>query len=156
MTSQLSRRSVLKSSAVGLGAGLMTASGVAAARASTLQQDAGAGKLAEVLGRGRVIVGTGSTNPPWHFEDEQGNLLGFDIEMAKLVAKGLFDDPEAVEFVREASDARIPNLQTGQVDIVFQFMTVTAQRAQVVEFSKTLFTRRCLKPRCCNSTRKPT
>ena len=133
MTSQLSRRKLLKSSAFGLGAGLITATGVAAAR--PLQQDAGASKLSEVLNRGRVIVGTGSTNPPWHFEDEQGNLLGFDIEMAKLVAKGLFDDPEAVEFVREASDARIPNLQTSQVDIVFQFMTVTAQRAQVVEFS---------------------
>jgi polar amino acid transport system substrate-binding protein len=80
-------------------------------------------------------VGTGSTNPPWHFEDEQGNLIGFDIEMARLLAKGLFDNPDQVEFVRQASDARIPNLQTNQIDAVFQFMTVTAQRAQLVEFS---------------------
>jgi polar amino acid transport system substrate-binding protein len=92
-------------------------------------------KLYEVLKRGKVIVGTGSTNPPWHFEDAQGNLIGFDIEMASLIAKGLFDDPSKVEFVREASDARIPNLQTNQVDAVFQFMTVTAQRAQLVDFS---------------------
>ncbi len=108
--------------------------GVKAARAAGLQQ-AGTGKLQEVLDRGTVIVGTGSTNPPWHFEDDQGNLIGFDIEMARLLAKGLFDDPEAVEFVRQASDARIPNLQTNQIDVVFQFMTVTAQRAQLVEFS---------------------
>jgi polar amino acid transport system substrate-binding protein len=92
-------------------------------------------KLHEVLKRGSVIVGTGSTNPPWHFEDEKGELQGFDIEMARLLAKGLFDDPSKVQFVRQASDARVPNIQTGQVDVVFQFMTVTAQRAQLVDFS---------------------
>jgi ABC-type amino acid transport substrate-binding protein len=88
-----------------------------------------------VLKRGKVIVGTGGTNPPWHFEDQQGNIVGFDIEMAHLLAKVLFADPTKVEFVRPASDARIPNLQTNQVDITFQFMMVTAQRAQQVDFS---------------------
>ncbi len=91
--------------------------------------------LYTVLNRGKVIVGTGSGNPPWHFEDEAGNLMGFDIEMAKILAKGLFDNPEAVEFVRQKSDARVPNLQANKVDVVFQFMTVNAQRAQLAEFS---------------------
>jgi polar amino acid transport system substrate-binding protein len=134
--SQASRRGFLKSSALTLGGGLAGAAlfgGTKTAHAAALQE--GESKLYEVLSRGTVIVGTGSTNPPWHFEDEGGNLIGFDIEVARLIAKGLFDDPTKVEFVREASDARIPNLQTGQVDVVFQFMTVTAQRAQVVEFS---------------------
>ena len=96
---------------------------------------AGESLLYTVLNRGKVIVGTGSGNPPWHFEDEAGNLEGFDIEMAKILAKGLFDDPEAVEFVRQKSDARVPNLQANKVDVVFQFMTVNAQRAQLAEFS---------------------
>jgi polar amino acid transport system substrate-binding protein len=129
---------------LGLGAGVAVAAAACnnapapqapPATASGGTQPAGSSKLYEVLKRGKVIVGTGSTNPPWHFEDAQGNLMGFDIEMARLIAKGLFDDPEKVEFVREASDARIPNLQTNQIDIVFQFMTVTAQRAQQVDFS---------------------
>jgi polar amino acid transport system substrate-binding protein len=127
----------LKSSALAFGAGITASTafgGVKVARAAGLQQ-AGPSKLQEVLDRGSLIVGTGSTNPPWHFEDEQGNLIGFDIEMARLLAKGLFDNPDQVEFVRQASDARIPNLQTNQIDAVFQFMTVTAQRAQLVEFS---------------------
>jgi polar amino acid transport system substrate-binding protein len=92
-------------------------------------------KLQEVLDRGKLMVGTGSTNAPWHFQDEDGNLVGFDIDMAKLVAKGLFDDPEAVEFVIQSSDARIPNLATDKVDITCQFMTVTPGRAQQVEFT---------------------
>jgi polar amino acid transport system substrate-binding protein len=88
-----------------------------------------------VLERGHLIVGTGSTNAPWHFKDESGNLVGFDIDVAKIVAKGLFGDDTKVEFVDQASDARIPNVTTGKVDITCQFMTVTAERAQQVNFT---------------------
>jgi polar amino acid transport system substrate-binding protein len=92
------------------------------------------GRLAEVLGRKKLLVGTGTGNPPWHFDDG-GKLAGFDVDMAKIVANGLFKDPEAVEFVQEASDARIPNLLTNKVDIVFQFMTVNPARAQQIQFT---------------------
>ncbi len=94
-----------------------------------------ADKLQEVLDRGYLIGGSGSTNAPWHFKDEANNLVGFDIDMLRLVAKGLFDDPEKVEFVNQSGDARIPNLVTDKVDLACQFMTVTAGRAQQVEFT---------------------
>ena len=55
-------------------------------------------KLQRVLGRGRLIVGTGSTNVPWHFKDEKGEWVGFDIEMGRILAKALFGDPNKVEF----------------------------------------------------------
>ena len=106
-----------------------------ASTSSVVSAQQGESLLYKILDRGKLVVGTGSGNPPWHFEDQSGNLEGFDIAMAKLIAKGLFDDPEAIEFVREKSDARIPNLQANKVDIVFQFMTVNAQRAQLAEFS---------------------
>ena len=92
-------------------------------------------RLQEVLDRGKLIVGTGSTNAPWHFKDADDNLVGFDVDMARLVAKGLFDDPDKIEFVFQAGDARIPNLITDKVDLACQFMTVTAGRAQQVEFT---------------------
>jgi polar amino acid transport system substrate-binding protein len=88
--------------------------------------------LDQILARGKLIVGTGSTNAPWHFKDEQGNLVGFDIDIAKMIAMGLFKDPNKIEFVEQSSDARIPNVTTGKVDITCQFMTVTAERAQQV------------------------
>jgi polar amino acid transport system substrate-binding protein len=134
MSERSSRRGFLRSSAIGLGVGA-AALGATGCSSSGTGPGPGSSKLNEVLKRGSVVVGTGSTNPPWHFEDEKGELQGFDIEMARLLAKGLFDDPAKVQFVRQASDARVPNLQTGQVDVVFQFMTVTAQRAQLVDFS---------------------
>ena len=98
-------------------------------------QAATSSKLQEVLKRGHLVCGTGTTNPPWHFEDDSGNLTGMDIDMARMFAKGLFDDPTKVEFVSQEADARIPNLITNKIDIVAQFMTITAGRARQVEFT---------------------
>ncbi len=83
-----------------------------------------------------MLVGTGSTNAPWHFENEKGELVGMDIAMARILAQGLFEDPSKVEFVRQDPAQRIPNINTGKVDIVIQFMTVNPQRAQLVNFSR--------------------
>jgi len=113
--------------AVGAGLGLTTPAAVA--------QAVGKSRLQMIKERGRLIVGTGSTNPPWHFEDANGQLQGMDIDLARLLAKNLFDDPTKVEFVLQGSDARVPSLVTDKVDIVVQWMTVTAGRAQQVEFT---------------------
>lgn len=94
-----------------------------------------ADKLQDVLDRGYLIAGSGSTNAPWHFKDAENNLVGFDIDMLRLIAKGLFDDADKIEFVNQSGDARVPNLATDKVDVTCQFMTVTAGRAQQVEFT---------------------
>jgi polar amino acid transport system substrate-binding protein len=94
-----------------------------------------ADRLQDILSRGKLIVGTGVGNPPWHFKDEQGNMVGFDVDTAKIIAKGLFGDDSKIEFVTQASDARIPNIVTDKVDVTCQFMTVTAERAQQVNFT---------------------
>ncbi len=132
------RRDLLKGSGVGLTAlGAATAAGGVVLNArQAAAQSAEDSLLRTVLDRGRLLVGTGSTNAPWHFEDEQGNLVGMDIAMARLLAKGLFDDETAVEFVQQDPAARIPNITTGKVDIVIQFMTITPERAQLVAFSR--------------------
>ena len=56
--------------------------------------------------------------------------------MARILAKGLFDDETKVEFVLQDPAARIPNVTTGKVDITIQFMTVTPNRAQLVNFTR--------------------
>lgn len=106
-----------------------------APKAAEAKIDSSKSKLHEVLARGVLRVGTGSTNPPWHFEDDSGKLVGMDIDMARLIAKSLFDDPNKIEFVVQGSDARIPSLVTDKVDVICQWMTVTAGRAQQVEFT---------------------
>jgi polar amino acid transport system substrate-binding protein len=130
------------------GAALSGAAVVAAGLSphTALAQDAGQSRLQQVLDRGKLVVGTGATNPPWHYEDADGQLVGFDIEMAKLFARGLFqltdeqlanrdEWSQRLELVVEAPDARIPNLLADKIDIVCQFMTVNPLRAQEVEFT---------------------
>jgi len=95
----------------------------------------GASKLDEVLARGHLVLGTGSTNAPWHFKSAEDKLQGFDVDMGRVIAKALFGDPDKIEYVIQSSDARIPNITTGKVDVTCQFMTVTGERAQQVAFT---------------------
>lgn len=135
MTStKLDRRNILKG--VAIGATALAAGGVTMTAQQAVAQSSKDSLLRNVLDKGTVRVGTGSTNAPWHFEDEQGKLVGMDITMARILAKGLFDDDAAFEFVQQDPAARIPNINTGKVDIVIQFMTATPQRAQLVAFTR--------------------
>src|SRR5262245_65243063 len=139
MRARSDRRDVLKLGGLGAAAGLATLGASAASLLSPARAYAQAKSdslLRTVLDRGKLLVGTGSTNAPWHFEDDKGQLTGMDITMARILAKGLFDDPAKVEFVKQDPAARIPNITTGKVDVVIQFMTITPARAQLVAFSR--------------------
>jgi polar amino acid transport system substrate-binding protein len=125
------RTALLLGAAAVAGAGALAASSREAAA-----QAAPSSLLRKVIDRGRILVGTGSTNAPWHFENEKGELAGMDIAMARMLARALFDDVNKVEFVRQDPAARIPNINTGKVDIVIQFMTMSAARAQLVAMSR--------------------
>lgn len=127
-----SKRNLIKGGVIG---GLALAAAASSARQAAAQS-APTSLLRTVLDRGKLIVGTGSTNAPWHFEDEKGQLVGMDITMGRILAKGLFDDDKKVEFVRQDAAQRIPNINTGKVDIVIQFMTMSPARAQLIAFSR--------------------
>lgn len=142
-SSLVSRRRLFASGAAATGAAV-AAAGLPGHRALALDS-VDDSRLKTVLDRGKLVVGTGAANPPWHFEDESGNLIGMDIDMAKHIAGGLFglsleerrtDKPlEYVEFVVQEANQRIPNLLTDKVDVVIQFMTVNPARASQVEFT---------------------
>ena len=89
-----SRRGLITRGAAVTGAAVAM-TGISAHTARAIE-DPSQSRLKQILDAGKIRVGTGSTNPPWHFEDENGKLVGFDIEMAKIVAGGLFGlDPGA-------------------------------------------------------------
>ena len=115
-----------------LAAGLAALAFLSASPADAQQNQS---KLDKVLARGRLVMGTGSTNAPWHFKSADDKLQGFDIDMGRIIAKALFNDPDKIDFVIQSSDARIPNITTDKVDITCQFMTVTGERAQQIAFT---------------------
>src|SRR5438876_570239 len=135
MTQTSDRRDFIKLGGLG-GLAVAAAGGATLGAQQAAAQAAPESLLRTVLARGKLIVGTGSTNPPWHFEDDKGQLTGMDIAMARILSKGLFDDVNKVEFVKQDPAARIPNITTGKVDVVIQFMTVSPARAQLVAFSR--------------------
>lgn len=85
----------------------------------------------ELREKGKAVIGVQMDQFPWGFIDEAGKNDGFDIEVAKLIAADLGVEPE---FFRITGQNRIPSLTTGQVDFLVPSMTVTAERAQVIQF----------------------
>jgi polar amino acid transport system substrate-binding protein len=110
-----------------LGAGATVRVADAQAPESTLQK---------VLKRGTVIIGTRSTTPGFAFKDEKGDLVGFDIDLARELAQGLFNDASKVQFeVLPGGGDRIPALVSGRVDAVVSQFSVFIERAQVADFT---------------------
>lgn len=70
-----------------------------------------------------------------HHNPNTGKLEGFDIEIAKEIAKAIFGDEDRIAFIALTSDQRIPALKDGQVDIVVRTMTINCERRQDIEFS---------------------
>lgn len=86
--------------------------------------------------RGRIIVGVRSDTRPFGYRDARGNLQGFDIDLAKAIAKHIFADSNAVEFVPVTASNRLTTLTSGNVDILIATMSITDQRRLIVDFSK--------------------
>jgi polar amino acid transport system substrate-binding protein len=93
-------------------------------------------KLDEVLERGKLLVVTLGTVPPFAFKDDKGELVGFDIDIAKLAANSLFGSPDKIEFVIVTSDGRWPAIESGRADMGVGGTTVYADRALRVAFTR--------------------
>ncbi len=88
--------------------------------------------LEEILKRGELRVGFEAGYMPFEMTDKKGNFVGFDIDMAKEMAKAM-----GVKFVpvNTAWDGIIPSLITGKFDIIMSGMTVTQERNLKVNFA---------------------
>ncbi len=96
----------------------------------------GNGALAAIKQRGKLVAGVKYDVPLFGFLNPATNKVeGFDVDLAKLVAKKIFGDENAIEFKEAISSNRIPYLEQGVVDVVFSTMTANAERAQQIDFS---------------------
>lgn len=92
--------------------------------------------LDTVLKRDKIIVATYSTSPPLAYVDDDGKLVGFEIDMAHEIAKDLLGDPAKVEFVVVQSDGRFPAALSGKVDFGLCSTTIYPDRAVRIAFTR--------------------
>lgn len=89
--------------------------------------------LEDVKAKGFFILGLDDSFPPMGFRDEAGNITGFDIDMAKEAAKkmGVELKIQPVDW-----DGVILSLDKGDIDLIWNGMTITDARKEKIIFSK--------------------
>lgn len=88
--------------------------------------------LDKINDRGSLRVGM-STFVPWAMRNKQGDLVGFEIDVAKRLAE---DSGWKVEFVPTAWDGIIPSLLSNKFDVIIGGMSITEARAKSVLFTE--------------------
>ncbi len=84
-------------------------------------------------GKKVLKVGTSPDFPPFEYVAANGTIMGFDIELMRLIAKKSgYDD---IEIVSMDFDSLIPALEQGQIDVIAAGMTITEEREKRVDFS---------------------
>ncbi len=104
--------------------------------AITPEDIAKASALEEILKRGKLLVGLEAGYQPFEMQDEKGNIVGFDVDMAYEMGKAIFGKggEKKVEIVNTAWDGIIPGLMTHKYDIIMAGMTVLQSRNLKVNF----------------------
>lgn len=89
--------------------------------------------LTDLQDRGVMIVGIDDQFPPMGFVGEDGEITGFDVELSKLVAEKLGVEAEIQPIDWSAKEME---LNSGNIDVIWNGYTITAERIEQVEFTK--------------------
>lgn len=94
---------------------------------------AGDNSLENILAKGVFVVGLDDSYPPMGFRDDKNEIAGFDIDLAKEVAKRL-----GVEVVFQPIDwdAKELELNAGKIDCIWNGMSITEERLANLFFAK--------------------
>ncbi len=83
----------------------------------------------KVMSRGTLVVGVKADYKPWGFRDENGNLVGMEIDMAKDVADAMGVE---LELVPVQSSNRMQFLEQGKIDLMIATMSDRKDRREIV------------------------
>lgn len=94
--------------------------------------------VAYIQGKGTMIVGI-TDFAPMDYKDESGEWIGFDADMARVVAEKLGVE---AQFVEIDWDNKIMELDSKNIDVVWNGMTLTSETTSAME---------CTNPYCNNA-----
>lgn len=92
--------------------------------------------LENIIKRGELRVGMEAGYQPFEMQDDKGNIVGFDVDMAYEMGKAIFDEggEKKVKLINTAWEGIIPALMTDKFDIIMSGMTVLQSRNLKVNF----------------------
>lgn len=85
---------------------------------------------------GKLVIGTEASYRPFEYYDNNDNIIGFDIDIARAIAEELGVELEIKDI---AFDGLLPSLNTKKFDMVIAAMTITDERKNAVDFSESYF-----------------
>lgn len=137
---RLSKRALLQGAAGLAGTVALAACGQAGGSSApaALPTFAASSYMAKIVQRGKLVAGVKQDQPLFGYLNPRSNQLeGFDVDIAKEIAKALFNDasPSRLELKPVTSASRIPLLQEGGIDLIAATMTITDERKQQIDFS---------------------
>lgn len=91
--------------------------------------------LDTIQDRGYVVVAVKETWRPLGYIDDQGDLVGFEIDLARQLATTLLGDPEAIQLRPVSNLERLPAVLNDEVDMAIAGVTITPMRQRLVAFS---------------------
>ena len=112
------------------------AAGMAAILTATFVAGCGGDKQADkgtAAKRDKIVIGLDDNFPPVGFHDESGELVGFDIDMAKEASKRLGME---VEFKPIDWDSKETELKSKKIDAIWNGLSITPEREQNILFSR--------------------
>ncbi len=109
------------------------AAGLALAAFGGRVATAASGLLAQIRQRGTLRIGVEGTYPPFNYQDELGNLVGFEIDFGRLVAARL---GVKADFQPTKWDGMLAALGSGRLDVVINQVTITPERQKAYDFTQ--------------------
>jgi polar amino acid transport system substrate-binding protein len=87
--------------------------------------------LSRIQARGELVVGTAASMPPLNMTTRTGEIVGFEIDLARAIASAM---SVQLRLVPMPFSDLLPALEAGRVDMILSGMTITSSRNMKVAF----------------------